>query len=166
LQVFIYLLLVKFIENSPCIPVYTEFKNPKKEFYSKEEITFNETECVKLLDYRLSITSAYDILQFFLFHENRINSIKFNNGNFISQKDLEQFNYKVYKILDFFNEDIRSLDFSPWEVALSSLLLASKFINKRFEYRLFLILEKSYGINLQVANNCFFILQRYFNFNV
>lgn len=105
--------------------------------------------CLFLLEYNLNKDTSYDILNFFL-----------TNGLIYSQDifKIRNFYNLSKKILIFFNEDIRSLDFYPSQIALASILRASELINLYNEVKFSLI--KVYEIKMSNFANAFFVIKK------
>jgi hypothetical protein len=162
------LLAVKFVENDPSIPNYADFMNPKKEYYTKEEISNSEKLCLKILECSLDVVSSYDILMFFLVsgvvnsspgkEDILVTDIKLENEFAI---EIDKFYALSRQILDYFNEDVRSLDFSKAEVALASLLLAAERTGRKIEKKVKQNLEKIYNISVESFVNAFFVIRKY-----
>ena len=75
--------------------------------------------------------------------------------------EIEKFYALSRQILDYFNEDVRSLDFSKAEVALASLLLAAERTGRKIEKKVKQNLEKIYSISVESFVNAFFVIRKY-----
>jgi hypothetical protein len=148
------ILAVKFVEYDPLLPPYTSFYNPQKIQYQPSEIFAIERLCLHILDYKLDYFSPYNILEFFLSNgliskEDQIKPSKISNFYTLSQE-----------VLNFFLLDQRSVDFTPFQIAVSSILLASRFINYQFQLKKFL--SKVYEIDPLIYQNALVVIEAYF----
>jgi hypothetical protein len=147
------LLAVKFVENDPCVPNYEDFMNPRKEFYFKNDISNSEKICLKSLGYKLDILSANEIMNFFL-------TTGVVNVTKEESLQLQEFYSLSEKILNYFNEDVRCLDFSFAEVALACIVLAAQRISKKICRKIKQNLEKIYEIKMEDFNNALFVIKK------
>ena len=143
---------MKFVENDPAVPNYSEFLNPKREYYHKTEITNYEKNCVCLLNYQLNMTNSHEILSFIL-----------NHGLLQTYEDqkLQNFYNEAKNILLFFIEDVRSLDFSQVEVALASIKLAAQITCNKFENKVMETIKKLYGFQPENFMNAYVTIKTY-----
>jgi hypothetical protein len=150
------LLAVKFIENDPCVPNFGDFMNPRKEFYFKNEICDSEKICLRSLGYKLDTLSAYETINFFLIS----GLVSLVNASKQESIDLQEFYSLSEKILDYFNEDARCLNFSISEITLGCIVLAaertSQKISKKVKYNLY----KIYGINTEDYDNALYVIRK------
>lgn len=110
-----------------------------------------EKICLMALDYKLNYFSSYYILEFFL-----------NNGVLFEHEicnDVEYLNSVTTKIINFFLEDIRYLDFSPIHIACAVITLARDLLKIKEPWSN--IFTKIYGIKHEDFINCYFVLKRY-----
>jgi hypothetical protein len=119
--------------------------------YSINDLIRMEQVCLNILDYKLIHYNSQYILDFFL------------NNSFYKYKDIKEFICLTQKILDFFVEDIRFLDFTQLEITVSILSLSRELLN--MEYSSYSKIYDICDIKLEEFMNCFFVLKRYIYIN-
>jgi hypothetical protein len=141
------ILAVKFIENDPALPSYSEFYNPMKERYQPSEIYDIERKCLHLLDYKLNLLTPFTVLEFFL-----------TNGLILHVDDIvNEFYKKCYEGMKYFTEDIRGLDFTPLEIACASILSAAQEVG--FSQKIKKVFKNVYKIDISSFYNTFIVIR-------
>lgn len=141
------------MEKNPSIPDYSDFRNSSKDFYTKEEIASSEIRCLQALDYKIGELTSFDILLFFL-----TNGLATLSCTYTDQNDLNNFYNTCFIILAYFNDDIRSIDFTKTEVAISSLIRASEICNLHKNVKM--TLTKIYGFTTEIFFNSSIVIKR------
>jgi hypothetical protein len=109
----------------------------------------SERLCLQALNYDLVILSSYDILNFFL-----INGIVTSLDN----KMVDHLYSLSFSILNFFMQDIRSLDFSHSELAIASLLTAGYMTDLKTQIKS--SLTKIYQFEIHNFTNATFVIKK------
>lgn len=128
-----------------------EFLDPKMQTYPKEEIIKYEQICLNLLQFNLNILSSYDILKFFL-----VNGLIANTNPTL----IDKFYDLSFEILNRFNDDVRSLDFSTYHIAMASLILSSEMISYQFTKSVKEVLLNVYNIKANDFSNAYFVIKK------
>jgi uncharacterized SAM-dependent methyltransferase len=106
--------------------------------------------CLQLLDYNLARYSAFTILE-----------ALFDNGLPKSKTtDTLRLLIDTYDTLSYFTNDIRSLDFSPIDIAASVLLHTCANINTNYTKVIRYTLTNVYELKLTMVQNALIVLKR------
>jgi hypothetical protein len=122
-----------------------------KNDYEVKELKKAEIDCLRLLDYKLSHHSALFCLDYFL-----SNGVIWDNDDFTG--DLSEFYALCYNILDFFIEDVRFVDFNPFQVSCAVISLVRDYY--KFKEPWSGLMTKAYGVRLDEFMNCFIVIKR------
>jgi hypothetical protein len=133
------------------LPDISSFLNPQKEYYSKTEVRQMELVCLQLLDYNLSRYSAFTILTYFL-----DNGIPYGNPT-----EVEKLYNDSYEVLATFVNDLRSLDFTPFQIACAVLLYTAETISFNLTKAIKYLLLNVYNVEMVMLMNASIVLKRY-----
>lgn len=141
----VFLVAVKFIEDDAYPPTLDSFSNKMNPtlLYSLSEVRKYEFIAIKLLDFKLDIHTSYYITETILSH-GIVFTYELNKMGITDSKSVKDKIKKVYRLaLDInkmFAEDIESLNFTPLEIAATSIIMAKELMkfettwNKELEY--------------------------------
>lgn len=139
------------------MPDISCFLNRDKEYYKREEVIEYEFKTLKLLDYNLDNLNGFSAVKFMLRSGIITNDFEFD---LVSETTLEKFYEKIEEIIKFFMNDVRSLDFSPLNLAVSSILLAAEMYNCTNTVKS--TLSKVYKIDVNSAMLALTVIERYY----
>jgi hypothetical protein len=144
------LILAKFIGKVK-IPKCQDISQFIKNEYNMTELKQAEVDCLKLLDYKLTHSSALLYLDFFL-NIGVIWDYEAFNG------DLKEFNNQCYKVLDFFIQDIRYIDFNPLQISCAVISLVRDHYELKEPWST--LFAKIFNIKMNEFMNCFVVIKR------
>jgi hypothetical protein len=104
-----------------------------------------------LLNYKLTDYTALYCLEYLLNY-----GVVWDIENF--DGDLYEFNSLCYRILDFFIEDVRFIDFNPLQISCAVIRLARD--NYRLKDSWNGLFTQVYDINKDYFMNCFIVIKR------
>jgi hypothetical protein len=122
-----------------------------KNDYTIDELKKAEIDCLSLLDYKLSHYSSLFCLEYFLNQ-----GILWSNEDFIG--DLDKLYSLCYRILDFFLEDVRYIDFNPIQISCAVVSLARDYYNLKDSWPSLFV--KLFNIKFDEFMNCFIVIKR------
>lgn len=122
--------------------------------FCEKEIKKSEIICLKLLSYKLNLTTSFDFLEFFL-----KNGILFEDDKFKFEDLMQIYNETVLILKDFVN-DMRYLDFTPLQTVCAIVSYVRK---KNYMTSWNSHLEHTYQIKKEDFANCLFVIETIFS---
>jgi hypothetical protein len=119
--------------------------------YTVKELKQAEIDCLTLLEYRMTNHSSLFCLDYLLSL-----GIIWEHENF--NGDLDEMHSLSYKILDFFIEDVRYVDFNPFQVSCAVVSLARDFFKLKEPWST--LSAKVLESKMDEFMNCFIVIKR------
>jgi hypothetical protein len=134
------------------IPKYHDISLFIKNVYNVKELAKAELLCLTLLDYKTTNCSALLCLDYFLSV-----GVIWESENFDTEL-LSDFYSLCYKVLDFFIDDVRFVDFNPVQVACAVIALCRDYYKLKEPWSS--LSAKAFDTSLNDFMNCFIVIKR------